>query len=339
MNDSKTIVTKETNQTQGALYPESLDELNIGSRTCAYLKKHYDSIDEVIKVGRKMAFDQEIGSLNEKTLWKTDLVSALKEAGLIRPASDFRMSFNVYTLYSEIYRPYGNCFVTSVEHLSNEQYDNFKGVTDKEVEDIKATIAKLVSKKRSYAIIVCHFGLDDGVMKTQRDAARNFRHLSTNYFCQLENHVISRLRSGIKEGDVQLPVIAEGLRNDLYDTIYSTAMELEMLHEDPIFRRERELIEKLKYLEKMPLKYSDPIKRYFKYGWLDTTPVDDIGLSVRTAYCLKRIGINTVSDILRFDNRKWLVAKNLNFRALKEIVSAVQKLGYEKFEIECIANN
>lgn len=72
---------------------------------------------------------------------------------------------------------------------------------------------------------------------------------------------------------------------------------------------------------------------------IQEVPIWDLDLSVRSSNCLMRAGINTVSDILRFDanqnqqswvNRdftfdSWMEIRNLGVRSLQEIAKAVYR--------------
>lgn len=57
--------------------------------------------------------------------------------------------------------------------------------------------------------------------------------------------------------------------------------------------------------------------------------IEDLDLSVRAHNCLKRRGINTLSDILERNIEDLMKIRNLNKRCLDEIVQEVNKLGFE----------
>ena len=63
--------TKEVeNMVRKAETLKSLDELNVSARTRTYLKKNFDSIDDVIKHGRCLVYD--FGSV-DSSKWESEL--------------------------------------------------------------------------------------------------------------------------------------------------------------------------------------------------------------------------------------------------------------------------
>ena len=58
-----------------------------------------------------------------------------------------------------------------------------------------------------------------------------------------------------------------------------------------------------------------------------TTPLEDMGLSVRTYNCLKRAGINTLGDLSRRTADDLMKLRNLGQRSLREIIDACKRYG------------
>lgn len=87
--------------------------------------------------------------------------------------------------------------------------------------------------------------------------------------------------------------------------------ELKTLHEDPIFKREAEIRQKL-----IKLSY-----------------VEYLGLSTKTKNCLKRAGMNLVSDIIDYPKDHWPWIRGLGQKSIKEIEDKVRELGYTNFSI------
>lgn len=115
--------TKEVeNMVRKAETLKSLDELNVSARTRTYLKKNFDSIDDVIKHGRCLVYD--FGSVGSSK-WESELTSAVKEAGLIRPKTDFARSFRIGFLYASIFWDNREDFIWHIDQLSNEQYERY----------------------------------------------------------------------------------------------------------------------------------------------------------------------------------------------------------------------
>ena len=69
-------------------------------------------------------------------------------------------------------------------------------------------------------------------------------------------------------------------------------------------------------------------------GILDHSDIEQLGLSVRAYYCLKRFAqINTVEDILNYPKEDWPKIKNLGRKATLEIQDKMRAVGYPDFSI------
>ena len=83
-------------------------------------------------------------------------------------------------------------------------------------------------------------------------------------------------------------------------------------------------------MKKAPFKYT--CKR-LKARTLDDILIDELGLSVRAYYCLKRAGINKISDIIKLPKDDWFKIKNLGRKSLEEVVEKMHSFGYEEFSV------
>lgn len=318
--------TKEVeNMVKRAETLKSLDELNVSARTRTYLKKNFDSIGDVIKHGRCLVYN--FGSV-DSSKWESELASAVKEAGLIRPKTDFARSFRIGFLYASIFwNDNKESFAWRIDQLSNEQYESFVGISDEDIESVKLSLCDRL-KEREYAVICRRFGLDsDG----DRDLESIARHLQTTRerVRQIEVKALRKLRSRNT-----LPAIFEA-PIELNDTIRNLKSELDELHQDPIFERERELLMKLERMKKLPLRYSDAAGGQLDLSeLLDSTPIEKLDLSVRAYNCLKHAEIDTISDILCYPKDAWCKVRNLGRKGMAEVVNKMHSVGYEEFAVD-----
>ena len=317
--------TKEVeNMVRKAETLKSLDELNLSARTRAYLEKNFYSIGDVIKHGRFLVYAS--GSVPPEK-WKSELAAAVKEAGFIRPKTDFARSFRIGFLYNIIFLDDGReAFIWHVYQLSNEQYESFVGVSDEEIESVKLSLRDRLTT-REYTVICRRFGLDGDEGYDLESVAQYFR-ITRERVRQIEAKAIRKLQC-----HNTLPAIFEA-PIELNDTISSLKSELDELREDPIFKREREILARLEYFGKIPFRYSDEIKKQLGLDeQLDPTAIAVLGFKVRTYNCLKRAGIDTISDILDYPKDSWLQIRNINRTSLGEVVEKMRSAGYENFSI------
>ena len=64
-----------------------------------------------------------------------------------------------------------------------------------------------------------------------------------------------------------------------------------------------------------------------QYSGKDTTPIEQMGLSVRSYNCLKRAGLRCLGDLVQLSANDWLRVRNLGRTSLAEVAAAVSKLG------------
>ena len=306
---------------------ESLDELNLSARTRTYLEKNFYSIDDVIKHGRCLVYD--FGSV-DSSKWESELTSAVKEAGLIRPKTDFARSFRIGFLYASIFWDSKEGFVWRIDQLSNEQYESFVGISDEGIESVKLSLCDRL-KEREYAVICRRFGLDGDEGYDLESVAQYFR-ITRERVRQIEAKALRKLKSRNT-----LPAIFDA-PIELNDTIRNLKSELDELREDPIFKREREILARLECFGKIPFRYSDEIKKQLGLDeQLDPTAIADLDFNVRTYNCLKRAGIDTISDILDYPKNSWFQIRNINRISLGEVVEKMRSAGYADFSIPGIS--
>ena len=314
------------NMTTKAASLRSLDELNLSKRTKTYLNNNFDSVEDIIWEGRVSAYEQDLGIQNRDKApkWKSELISALKDAGFIRPAADFLMTFHVNAIYRIAYKEWKDRFISSIEQLSNEQYEEFESLSDEAIKEVKDSLSHRLGE-REYVILCLRFGLDDtGKSKSLEDIG-NHLWVTRERVRQYEAKIFRKLGNP----KTKLPAIFEA-PSDLEETAETLQAELEKLYESPAFKRADEITQELEQMKKAPFKYTC---KCLKARTLDDILIDELGLSVRAYCCLKRAGIFTISDIINLPKDDWFKIKNLGRKSLEEVVEKMHSFGYEEFSV------
>ncbi|MBR3056099.1 hypothetical protein IKG64_02160 [Candidatus Saccharibacteria bacterium] len=163
-----------------------VDKLNLSSLTRTYLKKHFDSDEEVIQCGRSVAYEDNLPK------WKAELVSALNQAGFIRPETDFVMSFRVRDVYMAVFLRRRESLADYLYKFSSDEYENFVGISDDDLESVKLSLRDRLSDKE-YEVLSRRFGLDYEVCQSLDYVGRSLG-VTAEYARQLEARAIRKLR-------------------------------------------------------------------------------------------------------------------------------------------------
>ena len=304
----------------------SPDQLNLSERTRMYLDKNFDSIDTMVKYGRILAFeyDEGISKIEHSPKWKRELESALREAGLIRPAKDFATTLCINALYSAVYMSYEEMFITSISQLSNREYENFKSLNKKEIERIQTALSDQLTEDQC-AVICSRFGLLDNKPKSFAKVGQQLG-IDGARVRRIEMMALKILRHKVAKHERPLPALINAT-SDVNDIVDKLKNELCELRESPVFRREREILAELRYMQRAPFKNYDN-------GLFDFTPIEQLDLSVRAFVCLKRADIHTVSDIVGLPSEKWPKIRNFGRIVARDVVGSIRAIGYKDFIIE-----
>ena len=311
----------------------SLDELSVSEGTRTRLKKNFATVDDVVRCGRIAAYSQKGGADSLK--WKSELVETLKEMGFIRPRTDFAKTFHVGALYSAIYGNAKGEFLTRINQLSNEQYENFVGLSDEDIKSVLDSLCERLSssKKRLpsskvFEVVCRHFGLRSDKRENLESIAQHFGTTKEN-IRKTEARALNKLRYFNT-----LPVLFDA-PSEYSESVGKLMHELDELHKDPIFVKEREILAELRGMGRVPFRYFDETGRELNLnGLIDSSPIESLELNPRTRNCLKRIGINTVSDIVRCPECVWRRFRSLTLSGFKEVVARMRSAGYEDFSID-----
>lgn len=304
---------------------KSLDELNLSPVVKTYLNRNFGSIEAIVWEGRIDAYEQELGiqSRDKAPKWKSELISALMNAGFIRPAAVFQMTFLINVLYRIVYEEWKDHFCPRIEQLSNELYEEFQGYPSEIVEEVKASLRDRLNEKE-YKVLYLRFGLDYAGAKKLETVGEQLN-ITKERVRQLEAKALRKL----KHPATKLPAIFEA-PSGLEDTAEALYAELEEIHENPVFKRADEITQQLESMRKAPFKFKC---NCLKAGASDGTSIDKLDLSIRTYNCLKRAGIRTISDIINLPSKDWLKVRNLGRRSLLEVIEKMQAAGYKDFNV------
>ena len=162
---------------------DSLDELDLSARTKTFLIRKYNRLDRIVWYGRWAAVlyrrnKEAVHRANKSTL---ELINALKKAGFIRNdigEKAFRVNFLYHMVYLDRLEPIidfpcciedmakafsiadnGELLCLFDYRLGNENYENFQGPTEEQIELIKATLKRVLTEEE-YMVLACHFGFE-----------------------------------------------------------------------------------------------------------------------------------------------------------------------------------
>lgn len=303
----------------------SLGKLNVSKGTLTLLEKNFTTIDDIVRCGRITAYSQ--GDSTGSPKYKLDLAEALEKAGFIRPRTDFAKTFHVRALYSAIYGNAKGEFLTRIDQLSNEQYENFVGLSDEDIKSVLDSLSERLSSSEVFGVVCRYFGL-------RSDKRENLESIAQYFGTTRED--IREIKAGAlrKLRDFNtLPVIFDA-PSGYNDNVGKLMHELDELHKDPIFIRESEILAELRGMGDMPFRYFDETgKRLNLNGLIDFSPIESLKLKPRIYSCLKRIGINTISDIVRCPECVWRRFRSLTPSGFEEVVARMHLAGYEDFNV------
>ena len=63
-------------------------------------------------------------------------------------------------------------------------------------------------------------------------------------------------------------------------------------------------------------------------------PIEELDLSVRSFNCLKRVGIDTVGDLINRTEEDMIKVRNLGRKSLDEVIQKVHAIGLELKRVE-----
>lgn len=152
-------ITKES-IIKSATSIKSLDELRLSRRTRSLLLRRFSSIEEIVREGRAIDYYLECTSHPYRAAkWELELVLALKNAGFIRPWTDFALRQKIGAIYYIVYMEKENIYLFDIESLSSEEYETFQGFTEEEIASVMGTLRGIFANNQEYEIFCRRHGL------------------------------------------------------------------------------------------------------------------------------------------------------------------------------------
>ncbi|MBQ6461038.1 hypothetical protein IJJ36_01200 [Candidatus Saccharibacteria bacterium] len=215
--------------------------------------------------------------------------------------------------------PANDLVVSTICMMIYGVYCEASNITDEQIQVIDLAL-KLKLKDKEYEVIKRQIGMEDGRRWGFDEIAKYF-HTSRESIC----HIASQAADVIKRPDF-IGILPSGLTNSNYGekNLDDLTEQLDRLHRDPIFEKERELKSSIKQLMilRRPFKYVTEAKIHL----LRRIPIESIDFSVSTYNSLKRAGINTLGEVIDLINHQDLSSiKNLSKKAQDAIVDKVNE--------------
>ena len=211
-------------------------------------------------------------------------------------------------------------------------------------EEVNKALETLSEKEK--IILDARFGLNGEKPKTLNEVAVDFN-LSSNRIRQIEEKAVRKLRITLLKhkvkSNIYIKPTEEFIRSyfEMHDIFTDDNQpnlndkEIEKL--TAICQKQRQKIqeEEKKKIEEMREKENIILQKDLNIYWLE-----ELGLSVRTYNCLRRIGVYSVADLLEKIKEKedFQKVKNFGKVTMKEVIDAIHRLGI-KFSYEIEQNN
>jgi hypothetical protein len=313
---------------------KSIEELKMSKRAKTYFKNSAASLDEIIWKGRAMLYiyDYNPEAIKKGSKSLLELIGALDEAGYIRHDINsgsfcvgnlYRMVFNdmidpikmpsfLYDFLETVDDGETICYVDY--HTANERYESFVNPTDEQLDAIIQSLRTRLDE-REYEILAYRLGFEDGDSHDFNQTCRHFG-INRDLVRQIEAKTLRKLRKSNT-----LPAIVPS----------SDEQKAEVV---TLIKKSEEITRRLYEISKTPFDCANDAAKYLNGGALVFSDIDRLELSARTYNCLKRAGINTVADIIKFPKGNWPRVRNLGRNAMEEIEIRVRAAGYSDFSVE-----
>lgn len=305
---------------------KSLNELHLSKRTISYIERKGLSVEDVVLLGRQYKWNKEHGQNAKEYTWLEEVADALEKAGFIRHDITPR-TFLVDALYATVYESVDHIssVPTCIESLkTNREYELFQNITDEQFNTVMESIDNTCTE-RGAEIIKLRFGLKDGRKWDLEEVAKRFE-VTTMRIRQIEAKTLRMLKQKNR-----LQVVFDSPEGS--EAVDKLIDELTELQQDPAFKKEAELRQKLLSLAQSPFSYSRRAERYLRESKLFFTGITELCLTLRTQCCLKRAGINTVADILNFPKEEWMRIRNIGWKGVAEVEERMHSVGIKDFKI------
>lgn len=322
---------------------KSLSKLNLSTRTSAFLERTTSSLEEIVWLGRYLAYSYADCQKHRETDGKAhqELVDALEKAGFIRKEINSR-AFTINRFYKVTYgsnidftdllcsmEDFYRLFVSDKDpsvpdfERMNEAYESFEVPSSSRFEYVNASL-KSYLPEREYGVLAYRYGFIDGCNHNYAQTAKKYD-ITCERVRQMESRGFRIMRIGNK-----LPAVLAST-DDQQEAVDAIIRELDEIHQNPIFQREIDLTNELYRISALPYDYANKAKRYFDES--DCVGIEELNLNVRTYNRLKRAGIHTIADVIKFPKNKWSKMPNFGQKSMDEVEKQIHLAGYTDFSI------
>ncbi|MBR6505681.1 hypothetical protein IKT18_02510 [Candidatus Saccharibacteria bacterium] len=195
----------------------SLKDLRLSAKSHSYFMRKYSSIDEIVWLGRYLAYVNSEYPEAKRTSRDSilELIWVLDKGGFIRH-DIVSGSFSIGRLYREVFNAtfdaismpcdfYDLCEAPekknhkddefSIDYRAgNEKYEEFKNPSDSQLDAIRSSLRSCLNEME-YAIIAHRFGFEDDRRHSIEDTSRVYD-LSRGSVQQIESRALKKLRDG-----------------------------------------------------------------------------------------------------------------------------------------------
>ena len=328
MGTEKNVTAENVRKAATVLNLDQLfEELDLPKKTQLYLENHNFTSETAIQTGRTAAYEFKTyyGAFKTSPIWQQNLVGALDQLGFIRHDINSG-SFGLNALYADVYPDFRFLLTANFYAIgTNSEYEEFQNPTSEQIEAVKNILQQNLTENES-AVLIYHFGLEDGEMHTMKEAGCYAG--GTHNAVGIETAAIKKLR----RRHLLVPIFEPPVSQEM--DVQRIIKELDELYQNPIFRKEAELRESLRYyITKSPFKCANEARKYLDGGLLDSTDIEHLNFDTKIYNCLKRVDINTVADVIAFPRNRWSRIKGMGKKDYEEVENKVRALGYESFSI------
>lgn len=304
-----------------AINLKSLDELDLDLQTRKSIQDK--TLMQIVAIGRHTSYHLKKEPKAKYPNWRKKLSVALDKAGFIRHDID-DISLSVGKLYKCAFREYSDEIAGVFEGLLDpEKYENFQPITKGQFEAVKFALKGILTEME-YGVIMLWFGLKDG-----KNWPREAIAFQLGLPVDRTRQAISRAVRKIITNRSKLPRLYHSVMGD--EGVNNLIRQLNVLHNDPIFKREAALRAELREFSHSPFTCAEKATAYLVGR--NATDLDQLGFSVNTYNCLKRAGIDTISDIIDYPQAEWSKIHNVSEKILKEVERKVKAFGLTDFKI------
>lgn len=196
-------------------------------------------------------------------------------------------------------------------------------ISDGEYEAVKFALNAMLTEKE-YEVITLWFGFLDG--KSWPYEAISFH---TGLPLERIHQIKAKAIRKILASKTKLPCLF--VSEDDEAVVDNLIFQLNVLHNDSVFKREAELRTQLREFSDSPFTYAEKATAYL--AGRNETDLSRIGLNVPAYNCLSHAGITTIADVIDYPKTEWPKIKTISEKIIREVEKKMQAAGFANFRI------